>query len=101
MTDYLAALYGTAGSPPQQSPENDNVMGNISSNPTLTQAVAYKPTKIEAEALNKWKLESLKYLQGVHRRLAKKSTQVEKLRSSTSKGTFTADLSALVPKPFQ
>jgi hypothetical protein len=101
MTDYLAAIYGTAGTPPQQSLEEEDVMGNISSNPTFTQAVAYKPTKIEAEALNKWKIESLHYVQGVHRRLAKKTTQVEKLRDTSSKGQFTADLSSLIPKPFQ
>jgi hypothetical protein len=77
------------------------MMGYTSSNPIFNQAVAYKPTKIEAEALNKWKVESLHFLQGVHRRLAKKKTQVEKLRDTSSRNLFTVDLSALVPKPFQ
>ena len=63
--------------------------------------IAFNPTRLEADALNKWKTESLHYVLAYHRRLAKKEQQVKKLLESTNKGHLTMDLACLSLRPYQ
>jgi len=95
--DYIRN-YGTQTLSQQTTLSNDyTTMTDISS----SHVIAFNPTRLEADALNKWKTESLHYVLAYHRRSAKKEQQVKKLLESTNKGHLTMDLACLSLRPYQ
>ena len=95
--DYLRH-YGLTPLSQQSNSSNEfNNMTDISS----SHVVAYNPTKLEAEALNKWKVDSLHFMLSYHRKIAKKSQQVKKLQDTATKGNLTMDLACLGLRPYQ
>ena len=95
--DYIRFYGSQAVSQQNIQPDELNNMTDTSS----SHVVAFQPTKLEAEALNKWKLDSLHLVLSYHRKIAKKAQQLKKLSETSLKGHLTMDLACLNLRPFQ
>ena len=71
--DYIRFYGSQAVSQQTIQPDELNNMTDTSS----SHVVAFQPTKLEAEALNKWKLDSLHLVLSYHRKIAKKAQQLK------------------------